>query len=456
MKKTLCITLFIAVFISTVLMMNKAYAAPEAVVNGGFETGDFTGWSRSDPGWIWIDSTYKKSGTYSAWITDGYTLTQSFSPAVTGGNNLFFSIYGFAFGGRTNVTITFSDGYKETVTANDRSVWWNFYVPYAALEAVHGGVSEIKFYPYNHIDTFGIYLDDVSLGTTASKSTATATGTGTAYFTSSDGTMTNLQAVAENTLPTTGKPTGVTFPHGFFSWTVTGLAPGQTITITITFPSNIPAGSQYWKVINGVWTDVTSLVGSNDGDNVITLTITDGGPGDADGAVNGQISDPGGVAIVAVVPPPAPVIESSDSTGTKKDSFLLGEAVYAYGSGYSPSTSYHIHVVNDVATWSDGMTIPAPVSEITVTSDSSGNILPSPVWGPPLTLGKYDIVVDVNGNGKYDVGVDALDDSDIEITAGFQVIPEVPFGTIMTLLSMITALLGFLGIKRFRPKFRLQ
>jgi ABC-type amino acid transport substrate-binding protein len=36
------------------------------------------------------------------------------------------------------------------------------------------------------------------------------------------------------------------------------------------------------------------------------------------------------------------------------------------------------------------------------------------------------------------------------------VIPEVPFGTIMASLGMIIALAGFLGFKRFRPKFQLH
>ena len=35
--------------------------------------------------------------------------------------------------------------------------------------------------------------------------------------------------------------------------------------------------------MNGSWVDVTSLLGHNDGDNVLTLTLRDGGPGDADG-----------------------------------------------------------------------------------------------------------------------------------------------------------------------------
>jgi hypothetical protein len=69
------------------------------------------------------------------------------------------------------------------------------------------------------------------------------------------------------------------------------------VTITITLPSDMPTGTQYWKCINGQWVNVTSLLGDNDGDNVLTLTLTDGGLGDADGFTNGTIVDPGGPAI---------------------------------------------------------------------------------------------------------------------------------------------------------------
>jgi hypothetical protein len=112
-------------------------------------------------------------------------------------------------------------------------------------------------------------------------------------------------AVDEGSLPATGKPANVTFPYGFFAWTITGLNPGQSISMSLTHPAAVAAGAQYWKVINGNWIDATSLLSSDDGDNVLVLTITDGGLGDADGAVNGQISDPGGLA--ASVEPPADV-----------------------------------------------------------------------------------------------------------------------------------------------------
>lgn len=121
---------------------------------------------------------------------------------------------------------------------------------------------------------------------------ATATGTGIASFSTDQGDVTNLTAWAQSQL-TCQNPPGY-FPHGFFAFNVTRIQNGATVTITITLPSNMPISTQYWKCINGQWVNATSILGSNDGDNVLTLTLTDGGPFDADGVANGIIVDPGG------------------------------------------------------------------------------------------------------------------------------------------------------------------
>ena len=58
-------------------------------------------------------------------------------------------------------------------------------------------------------------------------------------------------------------------------------------------------------------------------------------------------------------------------------------------------------------------------------------------------MGKYDILVDVDDNGEYNEGIDALDSGDVEVTAGF-VVPElshfVAFLTIM--LTAFTAVVA--------------
>jgi parallel beta-helix repeat protein/YD repeat-containing protein len=124
----------------------------------------------------------------------------------------------------------------------------------------------------------------------------TATGTGSASFGTEAGagvTIADLEAVAESTLPEEGKP-NIEFTHGFFSFNITGLTPGQTVNVTITLPADVPVGDLWWKVNttagNNTWYSLP--IGDDDGDN--TITLTDGGVGDNDGAANGIVRDPGG------------------------------------------------------------------------------------------------------------------------------------------------------------------
>jgi hypothetical protein len=138
----------------------------------------------------------------------------------------------------------------------------------------------------------------------------------------------------------------------------------------------------------------------------------------------------------------APTIESCNQVGYLKDSFELGETVHVIGSNYSQSTTYNVYIVVDVETWTDGMAIPerVPGAGVTVASYMNGDLVLTALW-TTQTVGKFDIVVDVNGNGQYDPGIDALDDGDIEVTAGFSVIPELSSSLILTLFMIATLLM---------------
>ena len=139
------------------------------------------------------------------------------------------------------------------------------------------------------------------------KRIGTATDTSTACFAPGLGALEGLTAVAEGTLPTAGKP-DLGFLHGFFSFYIVGLKPGisQTVVVTITLPSAVPVGTQYWKyhASEGGWIQIP--MGSDDGDNVITITLVDGGLGDDDGVSDGVIVDQGGPG--QQPPPPGPPI----------------------------------------------------------------------------------------------------------------------------------------------------
>ena len=131
----------------------------------------------------------------------------------------------------------------------------------------------------------------------SSASVETASGTGLATLSPDPGIIQDLTAISESTLPAKGKP-NLNFPHGFFSFKITGLTSGATVTVTITLPSNAPAGTQYWKYgptpdkPTNHWYQIP--IGDDDGDNIITITITDGGIGDDDLTANGEITDQGG------------------------------------------------------------------------------------------------------------------------------------------------------------------
>jgi len=130
----------------------------------------------------------------------------------------------------------------------------------------------------------------------------------------------------------------------------------------------------------------------------------------------------------------SPTVESCDDAGTGRDVFNVSDSVYAKGMGYIPSSSCNLYIVSD-RNWTDGMAISG--SAMNVDTDETGNILPADLLNPPLSLGKYDIVVDVNGNGVYDEGIDPLD-VNVEVTE--IVIPE--YQLILLPVFMIALLLA--------------
>jgi hypothetical protein len=127
--------------------------------------------------------------------------------------------------------------------------------------------------------------------------TATSTGMATLDFEAgSPARYQRLSAVPESSIPSQGKPS-LQFPHGFFEFQITDLS-GPSVTLTITLPSAVPTTAQYWKYgptpsnHTPHWYQIA--MGDNDGDNVITITLTDGGLGDDDLTANGVIVDQGG------------------------------------------------------------------------------------------------------------------------------------------------------------------
>jgi hypothetical protein len=69
-----------------------------------------------------------------------------------------------------------------------------------------------------------------------------------------------------------------------------------------------------------------------------------------------------------------------------------------------------------------------------------------------------NITLTDGGKGDADGLADGVivDPGGLVITTPTNVIPEVPFGTVMIFVCILIALVGFAGFKRFRPKLQPQ
>lgn len=125
----------------------------------------------------------------------------------------------------------------------------------------------------------------------------------------------------------------------------------------------------------------------------------------------------------------AQLIFSCNATGSEINTFYTNETVYVKGSSNitTTSTQVDIYIVNDNNNWANG-TVLVDVSggKKTNTTNSSGHLETMRAWSPTLTIGKYDIVVDVDRNGVYNSTVDYVDNL---ATTGFEVI-AVPVPTL--------------------------
>jgi parallel beta-helix repeat protein len=124
----------------------------------------------------------------------------------------------------------------------------------------------------------------------------TATGTGNITINTSSGYFCDETAALNASDFPSLPDSAITFPHGFFNITVSGLntTNPETVTINFTFPSAIPTNAEFWKYnsSNGTW--YRYPFDDNDGDNFISITITDNGAGDHNPAL-GIINDPNGI-----------------------------------------------------------------------------------------------------------------------------------------------------------------
>jgi hypothetical protein len=106
-----------------------------------------------------------------------------------------------------------------------------------------------------------------------------------------------------------------------------------------------------------------------------------------------------------------PEVKSTNAQGSNKDTYTTNNAVYITGSCLPANINVNIYIVAD-AHWTDGMAIPSDVSSDgmnTLQTTGAGTLGAANIWPSPITIGEYDIVLDVNQNGIYNAGVDAVD-----------------------------------------------
>lgn len=106
----------------------------------------------------------------------------------------------------------------------------------------------------------------------------------------------NCMAENEPGLPSDGLPSGA-FPYGVTGFKITGLTQNAQVTVTLEFPSDVPASASYYKVDSaGQWVVIPDTAGDNA--RQMRIQLTDGDPTtDSDGTADGTISDPGGMVV---------------------------------------------------------------------------------------------------------------------------------------------------------------
>ena len=127
------------------------------------------------------------------------------------------------------------------------------------------------------------------------------------------------------------------------------------------------------------------------------------------------------------------------------DEFDVSEDVYVWGYGFSDPVD--VYIVPDRNDWQDDDPIAAMdgIGTTVVKRNISINQRHTKIWKAPLTIGKYDVVVDDDQNGKYDEETDFVDSV---TTFGFEVLPEA--STVVLMGAGLVSMIGYVGVRRIR------
>jgi hypothetical protein len=219
----------------------------------------------------------------------------------------------------------------------------------------------------------------------------------------------------------------------------------------MTIPSRVSGSTTTVNIVNGRFGPTAILTGSTNEEYDVVLDVDNDGYYDiGDIGVQGDALDNDDVAHTAgfLVGAEQYRMASVTATGTQREVYALGEAVYVSGEDFSVADgTYPIYLVRDVETWTDNMEIPDRVDGSTMTVDIvDGSFGPTLLW-VASEAGKFDIVLDINDDGHWN-NDDALDNDDVVSSPGLIVTPEYAVGSLAALLTCFTALI--VGTKMIR------
>ncbi|RRD64818.1 IPTL-CTERM sorting domain-containing protein [Comamonadaceae bacterium OH2310_COT-174] len=88
-------------------------------------------------------------------------------------------------------------------------------------------------------------------------------------------------------------PSGQAMPHGALRFKLVDCDPGSTVNVTVRWPGPVDGALKYGRASASATADsFYAHPGISASGNTTSITLTDGGLGDADNAANGEISDP--------------------------------------------------------------------------------------------------------------------------------------------------------------------
>jgi hypothetical protein len=115
-------------------------------------------------------------------------------------------------------------------------------------------------------------------------------------------TALTIEAVESEGSPKSGSYFSATpgrFPFGLINCKVAVAKSGDQATVKLYFSQPVPRGSRWYEydAVSHKWYDFSAYVKFATDRRSATLSLTDGGIGDADGVANGVIVDPGGICV---------------------------------------------------------------------------------------------------------------------------------------------------------------